>query len=392
MKDRFYGALFGLVIGDALGAPQVYDPITGRSEITDMSYPSQYGELPGVWSDNTSMTLCLLESLLKSGGVDQKDQLNRYAMWYYDGHLTATGHCDDITKVMLEAIKNFTNNGITNQSSTQMQDYNCSLVRTLAVALYHPQLEQKEQTLQIAERSSYTTHGSKLAGDTCKLLTHMIILAINGADKKQLLSSQVLEGLNVDRSLIKLIKLRKYNNHQLDDCSGTNNVYDSFMVALKCFAETDNFRDGVLMAVNNSIDCDTVASIYGALAGAHYGIEQIPWIDELVQTPLIMEVMDCAWNSLTNNEHSDEHSDEHSEISGWGGSDQSGVKEHSALDHMEFEGSNVEIEVEDEDEDEDEDGNIRNQDQVEVIPENDNQEITVKKATKEIDMVSLTFQ
>jgi len=106
-----------------------------------MSYPSQYGELPGVWSDNTSMTLCLLESLLKSGGVDQKDQLNRYAMWYYDGHLTATGHCDDITKVMLEAIKNFTNNGITNQSSTQMQDYNCSLVRTLAVALYHPQLE-----------------------------------------------------------------------------------------------------------------------------------------------------------------------------------------------------------------------------------------------------------
>ena len=58
--------------------------------------------------------------------------------------------------------------------------------------------------------------------------------------------------------------------------TGSGYVIHSLETALKCFYETNTFQDGVLMAVNNSIDCDTVGCIYGQLAGAYYGADVIP--------------------------------------------------------------------------------------------------------------------
>jgi ADP-ribosyl-[dinitrogen reductase] hydrolase len=38
----------------------------------------------------------------------------------------------------------------------------------------------------------------------------------------------------------------------------------------------DSFETGVLRAINLGDDTDTTAAIYGQLAGAHYGLDNIP--------------------------------------------------------------------------------------------------------------------
>ena len=59
----------------------------------------------GQWTDDTSMGLCLAESLIHCGGFDAADQMNRYVRWLQHGHLSSTGRCFDIggtTRAALE--------------------------------------------------------------------------------------------------------------------------------------------------------------------------------------------------------------------------------------------------------------------------------------------------
>src|SRR5512147_22292 len=78
-RDRYRGALLGLAAGDALGTTLEFRP-------------------PGTFTpiDDTSMALCLAESLVECAGFDAVDQLERYVRWWRDGHLSSNGRCFDI--------------------------------------------------------------------------------------------------------------------------------------------------------------------------------------------------------------------------------------------------------------------------------------------------------
>jgi ADP-ribosylglycohydrolase len=53
-------------------------------------------------------------------------------------------------------------------------------------------------------------------------------------------------------------------------------VVESMNAALQCFADTCTFQGGCLGAANLGEDSDTIAAIYGQLAGAHSGESGIP--------------------------------------------------------------------------------------------------------------------
>ena len=57
---------------------------------------------------------------------------------------------------------------------------------------------------------------------------------------------------------------------------GTGYVVDAMEAALWAFWTTEDFESGALAAVNLGDDADTTGAIYGQLAGAHYGLEDIP--------------------------------------------------------------------------------------------------------------------
>ena len=95
-RDRYRGALLGLATGDALGTTLEFKPPGTFAPLTDMIGGGPFHLKPGQWTDDTSMALCLAESLIEKRGFDAKDQMDRYCSWYERGHLSSAGRCFDI--------------------------------------------------------------------------------------------------------------------------------------------------------------------------------------------------------------------------------------------------------------------------------------------------------
>src|ERR1700732_2426031 len=96
LRNRYHGALLGLAAGDALGTTLEFKPPGSFKRLTDMQGGGPFNLQPGQWTDDTSMALCLADSLVRMHGFDPKDQMERYCRWWQDGYLSCTGRCFDI--------------------------------------------------------------------------------------------------------------------------------------------------------------------------------------------------------------------------------------------------------------------------------------------------------
>ena len=105
--DRFAGCLLGLAVGDAIGTTVEFKPRGTFPPVTDMVGGGPFGLPAGAWTDDTSMALCLGESLLKCNGFDATDQMQRYVRWWRDGYLSSTDICFDIGATVREALAAF---------------------------------------------------------------------------------------------------------------------------------------------------------------------------------------------------------------------------------------------------------------------------------------------
>lgn len=94
--ERYRGSLLGLAAGDALGAPVEFMPRGSFEPVEDIRSGGPHRVEAGQWTDDTSMALCLAESLIECGGFDPVDQLRRYLKWYREGYLSSKGYCFDI--------------------------------------------------------------------------------------------------------------------------------------------------------------------------------------------------------------------------------------------------------------------------------------------------------
>jgi hypothetical protein len=78
LAERYRGALLGLACGDAVGTTVEFKPRGSFQPLTDMVGGGPFHLKPGQWTDDTSMALCLAESLLNKNGFNAADQMGRY--------------------------------------------------------------------------------------------------------------------------------------------------------------------------------------------------------------------------------------------------------------------------------------------------------------------------
>src|SRR5262249_10840243 len=107
IADRYRGAMLGLAVGDALGTTLEFSPPGSSAPIGDMGGGGPFRLPAGAWTDDTSMALCLAESLVACGGFDAADQMRRYVRWYREGEWSSTGHCFDIGNTTCAALEQF---------------------------------------------------------------------------------------------------------------------------------------------------------------------------------------------------------------------------------------------------------------------------------------------
>jgi ADP-ribosyl-[dinitrogen reductase] hydrolase len=159
LRDRYHGALLGLAAGDALGTTLEFRSPGTFGPLTDMVGGGPFALAPGQWTDDTSMALCLGESLVRCHGFDPKDQMERYCRWWQEGYLSCTGRCFDIGLTVSAALSKYTEAGDPFMGSVDRRTAgNGSLMRLAPVPLAYR--ANPELAIHYAGESSRTTHGA----------------------------------------------------------------------------------------------------------------------------------------------------------------------------------------------------------------------------------------
>jgi ADP-ribosyl-[dinitrogen reductase] hydrolase len=276
--ERYQGCMMGLAVGDAIGTTLEFKSPGTFKPLTDMIGGGPFNLTPGQWTDDTSMALCLAESLIEKG-FDAQDQMERYVRWWREGHLSSTGTCFDIGNATSTALRSFQETGNAYSGSTDPSTAgNGSLMRLAPVPLAFSALS--ERAIFHAAQSSRTTHAAPEAVDSCRYFAGLLIGALGGHKKEELLSPMFcpVQGLWEREPLapkITAIAMGSFKEKEPPAIRGSGYVVDSLEAALWAFYKTTDFESGVLAAVNLGDDADTTGAIYGQLAGAHYGIDGI---------------------------------------------------------------------------------------------------------------------
>ena len=291
--DRYWGCLLGLAAGDALGTTLEFKQPGSFKPLVDFVGGGPFDLAVGQWTDDTSMALCLAESLTETGRFDPLDQMKRYIRWYRQGHMSSTGRCFDIGNTVRDALHRFEETGEPYSGSTNPYAAgNGSLMRLAPVAMFyarHPRI-----AIERSAQSSRTTHATRNAVDACAYFGGLLVGALNGASKEELLSERYapIPGHWTEHSLSKGIDevaCGSFKQRNPPEIQGTGYVVRSMEAALWAFYHSENFREGCLMAANLGEDADTTAAIYGQLAGAYYGVLDIPasWRSRIALRSLI---------------------------------------------------------------------------------------------------------
>ncbi len=292
----------GLAAGDALGAPLEGLPPGSFMPVEDMIGGGFHRIEPGQWTDDTSMALCLAESLVEKRSFDPVDQLERYLRWFREGHLSSTGRCFGIGNTTMEALLRFEETGEPyGGSKDPNRAGNGSIMRLAPVPLFFAQKPQ--EAIERSAESSRTTHGAKEAVDGCRYLGALLVGAVSGASKEELLSERYcpVTGYWEEHPLapgIDRVASGSFKRKEPSEIKGSGYVVRSLEAALWAFYRSDSFEEGCLMAVNLGDDTDTTAAIYGQLAGAFYGEGAIPerWLAKLAYHGIIEDLAEKLFN------------------------------------------------------------------------------------------------
>lgn len=297
-RDRYRGALVGLAAGDALGTALEFSPPGSFAPLTDMVGGGPFSLRAGEWTDDTSMALCLAESLIERCGFDPVHQLERYVRWWREGHLSSNGRCFDIGTTTAAALRRFEQNrGPWCGSEDPQTAGNGSIMRLAPVPLFFAR--RSLEAIRRAAESSRTTHGALEAVDACRYLAALMVGAVNGADKAALLADhfEPVPGIWREAPLapkIAAVASGSFKRREPPEIRGIGYAVDSLEAALWAFERTQSFAEGALLAVNLGDDADTTGAVYGQLAGAFYGETAIPehWRARLAHRELVVRFAD----------------------------------------------------------------------------------------------------
>ena len=297
-RERFRGALLGLAAGDALGTTLEFKKPGTFAPLLDMVGGGPFQLKPGQWTDDTSMALCLAESLIEKEDFDPVDQLERYLRWWKKGHLSSNGDCFDIGNTVREALEKFqaTHEPYCGPAGVHSAG-NGSLMRLAPVPLFFS--DNPGEAIEKSGESSRTTHQARTAIDACRYFASLLCGALAGVDKESLLASRYspIPGYWDSHSLhaeIDEVASGSFVHRDPPAIRGVGFVVKSLEAALWAFHRSSSFEEGCLMAANLGDDADTTAAIYGQLAGAYYGEAGIPasWRKKLARVSEIENFAD----------------------------------------------------------------------------------------------------
>lgn len=288
-------ALFGVAVGDALGVPVEFRSRKSllQSPVTDMIGYGTHDQPPGTWSDDSSLTFCLADSLCE--GFDLATIAQKFVEWRDNGLWTPHGDVFDIgitTNAAINHLRTGTRPDLAG-GFDEKENGNGSLMRILPLLfyIYDKPIEERYHLTKIV---SSVTHGHVRSVISCFYYLEYARLLLHGTDKSeayQSVKTAVKDFLHLQRmnqeEINKFSRLLEENIWRLEEdlVSSSGYVLHSLEASMWCLLTTDNYKDAVLKAVNLGSDTDTTGAITGGLAGIAYGFDAIPkeWMELLAR-------------------------------------------------------------------------------------------------------------
>jgi len=278
IEDRAKGAMLGLAVGDAMGAPVEFRPRGKFSPVTGFRDGGPFKLKAGQWTDDTAMALCLAQSLIDCQGMDASDQMEKYLKWVNEGYMSCTGQCVGMGQTILRALSRYhkTKDPFQGDPRPKHSGNGC-IMRLAPVPVFY--YSNCLVAMLEAVNSARVTHASPQALQCTAYFSGLIWGALNGLSKEQLLQPyfspcEELEFSHLHKDVDRVLN-GSYKSMPEEELSPTGYVVDSLEVALWGFCNFDNFEQGLLAVVNLGGDADTTGAIYGQLAGSYYGCKGI---------------------------------------------------------------------------------------------------------------------
>lgn len=306
MKNKIRGAIYGLLIGDAVGVPYEFNLPEQLPHFVDIDMipPKNFSRtypdiLVGTWSDDGAQALCLLASLLHCQKLDPIDLMNRIANWYQFGYMAPDYHVFDVGVQTATAIRQYLQGTPIMQVAIDDEhaNGNGALMRVLPLALWHQGTD--EALILAAYLQSHITH-AHLRSKVCCALYY-------------LWARYILKGMAINTAWSHAVTiLRGYCGNRPDELeqleffirpddlekgTGSGYVVDCLKSAYLALQES-SYQAVIKKAISLGRDTDTTACVAGGLAGLAFGYENIPpvWLQQLrakeMVEPLLTQLID----------------------------------------------------------------------------------------------------
>jgi ADP-ribosyl-[dinitrogen reductase] hydrolase len=299
-------ALLGLAVGDALGVPVEFAGRAARQAdpVTDMRAYGTHHQPAGTWSDDSSLTFCLAETLARAGGrrgaPDLADFARRSINWLYNSYWTATYETFDVGNATRTAIDRL-QRGIAPTAAGPNSEYdngNGALMRILPLG-FHEIWRASELNLDAAwtltKAVASVTHGHSRSTLGCflyLLVARHLLAGKSSAEAYQQMRQQATPWL-ANGSIPAAVQDKHYERvlsgnlteMSEDEIKSSGYVVHTLEAALWCLLRYDTYAATVLAAVNLGNDTDTTGAVAGGLAGLAYGEAAIPaeWLQVLAR-------------------------------------------------------------------------------------------------------------
>ena len=303
IKSKVRAGVIGHAIGDALGVPVEFKDRRQLAcqPIRDMEGFGIHQVPAGTWSDDTSMEIALLQSLIDKGRFDLEDIMENFYKWWKYNEFTATGRTFDIGITCSEAISSYVSGKNPSEcgGKDEYSNGNGSLMRILPVAyVCRNNAIVGNDRYELVRKVSSLTHAHEISVFGCFFYVNFICHLLNGDDVMVAYRETQQEDYSMfsdsTRKAYRRVLVDNIADYNEDEISSSGYVLSSLEASLWCLLTTGSYEEAVLKAVNLGNDTDTIGAITGSMAGVYYGYDAIPheWIEKLQRSDYILNLCD----------------------------------------------------------------------------------------------------
>ena len=252
-ENKVRGMLWGLIVGDAFGSPIQFSGKDAHPWITEMVECPVFNLPAGYWTDDGSMAMCVMDSVVRTGGYDLRNIGHTFVRWLFDGYLSSVdGRSFDVGSATYGSVSSIRRGNLVN--GREESQGNGSIMRFAPSHLLARALKRPE----IIHEVSDLTHASRTVRKTCDELA--------GVLDEHLAGRRTTRGPGAELAR--------------SDVPNSGWCVETLTAALWAFNTTDSFEEGMIAAVNLGGDSDSIGAVYGQIAGAYYGFDAIPtrWV------------------------------------------------------------------------------------------------------------------